>query len=47
MAYPGAKIYELGEWGFRECTYEETEHYQLTKRFLSDPGRMLRYLLEE
>jgi len=47
MAYPKARIYELGEWGFRETAYEDTEHYQLTKQFLSNPGRMLRYLLQE
>lgn len=31
--------------GVRPVEYRETEHYQLTKRFLDDPERMLRYLL--
>ena len=26
--------------------YRETEHYQLTRRFLENPERMLHYLLE-
>ena len=47
MAFPGARIYELSKEGIRAVEYRETEHYQLTKRFLDDPERMLRYLLEE
>lgn len=47
MAFPKARIYELSENGIRAVEYRETEHYQLTKRFLDDPERMLRYLLEE
>ena len=47
MAFPGARIYELSENGIRTVEYRETEHYQLTKRFLDDPERMLRYLLED
>ncbi len=47
MAFPQARIYELGGEGIRAADYRETEHYQLTKRFLDDPERMLRYLLED
>lgn len=47
MAFPKARIYELSEQGIRAVEYRETEHYQLTKRFLENPERMLRYLLEE
>lgn len=47
MAFPKARIYELSEKGVRPVEYRETEHYQLTKRFLDNPERMLRYLLEE
>lgn len=47
MAYPGAWIYQLTEAGVCQTDYRETEHYQLTRRFLEDPERMLRYLLEE
>lgn len=44
MAYPGARIYQLSENGIEPVQYQETEHYQLTRRFLEDPERMLRYL---
>lgn len=47
MAFPKARIYELSGAGVQEAEYRETEHYQLTKRFLDDPERMLRYLLED
>ena len=46
MAFPGARLYQLGEDGIHPVAYQETEHYQLTRRFLEDPERMLRYLLE-
>lgn len=45
MAFPEARIYVLSEDGVRTAEYQEAEHYQLTKRFLDDPERMLRYLL--
>ena len=47
MAYPGAQILELSAEGIRAVDWRETEHYQVTKRFLDDPARMLRYLIEE
>ena len=47
MAYPGARIYQLDETGVQSIAYRETEHYQLTRRFLEDPERMLRYLFGE
>lgn len=47
MAYPSAVVYELTEDGIRQVDYRETEHYQLTRRSLENPERMLRYLLEE
>jgi len=46
MAFPGAEILRLDEQGITPVPYRETEHYQLTRRFLEDPDRMLRYLLE-
>ena len=33
------------EEGVQTVDYRETEHYQLTKRFLDEPERMLHYLL--
>lgn len=47
LAYPGALIYELSEAGIRRTEYRRTEHYQLTRRFLENPERMLRCLLGE
>lgn len=47
MAYPGAQIFVLSETGIEETPYHETEHYFITKQFLQNPERMLRYLFEE
>ena len=46
MAFPGAKILELTERGITPTCYQDTEHYQVTKRFLDNPEKMLLYLLE-
>ena len=46
MAYPGACIYELSEKGIARVDYRDTEHYRMTKQFLDDPERMIRYLLD-
>jgi predicted ATPase len=46
LAYPGATIYSFEPDGIRDIAYEETEHYQVTRRFLADHERMLRQLLE-
>lgn len=47
MAYPRAEILQLTNNGIEKVLYKETEHYLLTKQFLDDPERMLRYLLDE
>ncbi len=47
MAYPGAEVLELSEGGICSVNYRETAHYQLTRRFLENPEKMLRYLLDE
>lgn len=47
MAYPKAGILQLSDEGIQEVSYRETEHYQLTKQFLDDPERMMKYLLQE
>ncbi|MGI6005492.1 MAG: AAA family ATPase [Christensenellales bacterium] len=46
MAYPGAEIYQLSEEGICSVNYRDTQHYQLTRRFLENPEKMLHYLLE-
>lgn len=45
MAYPGAEIYLIDEEGARLTSYEETEHYQITKYFLTHTNQMLQELL--
>lgn len=46
MAFPGAEILSLTEAGIQTVAYEETEHYRVTKAFLDNPEKMLRYLME-
>jgi len=44
ICYPGATIYQFGEDGVHETTYEDTEHFYLTKSFLNNPDLYLRHL---
>ena len=44
ICYPGATIYQFGEDGVHETTYEDTEHFYLTKSFLNNPELYLRHL---
>ena len=44
MAFPGASIYRLSDDGIDCVSYKDTEHYQITKRFLENPEKMLSYL---
>lgn len=41
---PGARVRELGEWGYRETAWEELELVDHYRRFLAGPERYLRYL---
>jgi predicted ATPase len=45
MAYPGARIYQLGPNGIETIAYEDTEHYQITRGFLRDRERFFKHLL--
>jgi len=45
MAYPDARIHLLDRQGIRDVAYTDTEHYQVTRRFLSDPRRAIETLL--
>jgi len=47
ICYPGATIYQFDDEGVRETSYEDTEHYYLTKSFLDNPSAYLRHLMEE
>ncbi len=47
MAYPDACIYLLDPEGIRAVAYAETEHYLVTRGFLSNPERTLTVLFAE
>ena len=47
MAYPEACIYLLDADGIREIAYADTEHYLVTRGFLSNPQRTLAVLLAD
>ena len=46
MAYPDAEILLFSKNGINNCKYEETEHFKITKSFLENPDRMMKYLFE-
>ena len=46
MTLPNAEIMEFSQDGINKVSYRETEHYQITKQFLDNPERMLKYLLD-
>jgi len=45
MAYPDSWIYSFGNGEIQRVMYKETEHYKVTKNFLSRTERMLSVLL--
>ena len=47
MAFPGAEVLEITRAGISAVPYRETEHFEVTRRFLESPERMLRVLLEK
>ena len=47
MAYPDATIYSFTNTGIEPIAYQETEHYKVTKMFLSRTEKMLEELLGE
>jgi predicted ATPase len=42
---PGADIYELGEWGFRQTPWAELELVRNWQSFLGSPDRFLRHVI--
>jgi predicted ATPase len=42
LAYPNAKILLLDQNSYKPVRYEDTEHYQLTRRFLNEPEEALK-----
>jgi predicted ATPase len=47
MAYPDARIYLLDRSGIREVAYTDTDHFLITRGFLSNPQRSLSVLMGE
>jgi predicted ATPase len=47
MALPGADLLSLDGGAIHPMRLEETEHYRVTRRFLSDPDTALRELFDE
>lgn len=45
MTYPNACIYQFTDKGVDLVDYKDTEHYQITKRFLENPEKILGILL--
>lgn len=47
MAYPDAIIYQCDAKGLTRVPYENTEHFQVTRNFLTNPRRTLGILFEK
>lgn len=47
LAFPKARVYQFSTEGLAAVDYQDTDHYQLMKRFLNQPEQMLAWLLEE
>lgn len=47
MAYPDAEVLQISEKGIKSVSYEDTEHFRLTRQFLNAPEKMLQYLLKK
>lgn len=44
LAFPGAEVLQLSDSGIERVSYRDTEHYQVTRRFLENPEKMMKYL---
>ena len=47
MAYPNATVYQFDAAGIRRVAYDQTDHYRVARRFLENPARSLKVLLED
>lgn len=47
MTFPDAQIFEIKESDIRNVSYDKTEHYAITKRFMENPEKMMNYLFDE
>lgn len=46
MTIPNSQIFEFSNKGIKEVSFDETEHFKITKSFLDNPQKMLHYLLD-
>jgi predicted ATPase len=47
LAYPGAKIYQFDSSGIMETSYEDTEHFAVTRDFLNNYQRRIEQVLQD
>lgn len=47
LAYPNATIYSCDSDTLKSITYKQTDHYQITKRFLDNPEHYLHHLFKD
>jgi predicted nuclease of predicted toxin-antitoxin system len=47
LTFPNATIWSLDAEEIRTVTYQETDHFQITRDFLNAPERYYRHLLED
>ena len=47
LAYPRAKIYHFSKSGIHETSYEDTEHFEVTKDFLNRHEMMTKILMDD
>ena len=45
LTMPDSEIFEFSENGISKVHYKDTEHYQITRNFLENPEKMLKYLM--
>lgn len=46
LTMPDSEIFEFSPGGISKVGYKDTEHYQITRNFLENPEKMLKYLLD-
>lgn len=47
MTFPNADVLEITQKGIKSVPFAETEHFQITKRFLNNPEQMHKYLFDD
>ena len=41
------EVLQISEKGIKSISYEDTEHFRLTRQFLNAPDKMFQYLLKK